>query len=226
MRRVLAAAATIIVAAACVASWEAWRCTGAEPENDPDLLNRFYIFRDSDSKENHGNWTNKMPAGVTGVNFDVFQKAKVDPTPQRDPGKDGPKNTCVRLDVRKWNPESWIGIAVAGKPDYWGKESGPGFDLRAYTKLVFWARGQKGEETIQVKIAITGKELYGDSASDPVASEWISLTPEWKRYEIPLKNADLRRVITPFAVFMDRSHNDGENLTIFLDEIYLAGDKG
>src|SRR6185436_1393695 len=117
----------------------------------------------------------------------------------------------------------WAGLAAASADDYWGRApSDAAYDLSAARNLVFFARGARGGESIQVKVAIAGDQPYGDSAPYPAETPWITLGKDWARYELPLESFDLRRVITPFAFVVSRAHGSGSGaFTFYLDEIYF-----
>ena len=185
----------------------------ATPSTRQDnAVSNWYVYADAASKQNHGNWTNVMPAeGAKMLNVTLVDKT--------DPrvGK-----TCVRATV-KFLPPNWTGIAVSCTPDYWGeKPSNSAYDLRGAVKLVFYARGDKGGETIQVKACITGDKPFGDAAAIPAATPWITLKKGWNRYELSVAKLDLSRVVTPFCFVTSRSHNDDAEITVFFDHIYYT----
>jgi hypothetical protein len=129
--------------------------------------------------------------------------------------------TCVRVGVTL-KPPFWCGIAVSCAPKFWGKKPGvPAFNLSRAKKLVFYARGDQGGEYIQVKVAITGDERFGDSAKFPAATKWLSLRKGWQRYELDLRGYDLKRVVTPFVFVTDLTHNRPGSFTFYLDDIHF-----
>ena len=176
---------------------------------------RWYVYRSHNAPENHGVWANLMPEN--GADMITFSTAA--------PLKDGPtasNTTAVRVAVRLKSPW-WCGMVVSSNDQYWGEEKANAFDnqLTGAKKLVFWAKGAKGGENIQVKVAIAGGKPYGDSAPFPFVSDWIQLEPKWQKYELDVDGASLRRVVTPFVVVVDMSHNPSGEATFFLDEIYF-----
>ncbi len=173
---------------------------------------RWYIYKDADSEENHGEWTNWMAEKDPGRMITLSLVEKEHPYSG---------STCVRINMNL-SEQSWGGIAVASLANYWGKTpSDFAYDLREAQRLVFHARGERGDEMIQVKVAIAGSEPYGDSIKTPISSRWIRLTTEWQRYELSVEGHNLRRVITPFAFVADRAHNSESSITFYLDEIYF-----
>lgn len=166
----------------------------------------WYVYREADSPENHGFWTNVIPGGADGA-------LRIDVAAAIDGG------TAVRLDFDLARAP-WSGIIVASAPNYWGKEPGPGFDLAGSRALVFRARGTQGGERIRVKAAVAGDQPYGDSASLPVDSGWITLGSGWQEFRIEAGGRDLSRVITPLMVIANDKHNPGGRVTVFLDDIH------
>ena len=58
--------------------------------------NRWYVYRDADSRENHGVWTNWMPAESAAM-------LKLNMVDGKNPNSGA---TCIRVDVR-WQPPFW-----------------------------------------------------------------------------------------------------------------------
>lgn len=180
--------------------------------DDPESR-RWYVYRDAIYSENHGHWTNFMtvagrdPGDV--INLSMVEEANAYSKPM-----------CVKVSVRF--TYSWAGVAISSAPDYWGKSEGPAYDLSKAEKLVFYARGEKGNEAIRIKAAVAGGERFGDSAKVAPSSELIMLTDRWTRHEISLKDFDLKRVITPFVVIAEKVYNQSSEITFYLDEIYYV----
>lgn len=173
---------------------------------------KWYVYKDADSKENHGEWTNWLPEN----SGDMLNLSLVS-NKSRAYG-----STAVRVDVRFQHPW-WCGIAISSQENYWGEEpSDFAYDLSRARKLVFHARGEEGGEMIRVKVAIAGDKPHGDSSVRPADTRWLRLSREWRRYELPLDGYDLKRVITPFAFVTDRVHNEAEAIRFYLDEIYFT----
>jgi hypothetical protein len=169
---------------------------------------RWYVYSDAGAENNHGEWTNKMPAEAGKmIKMSLVEK-----------NKSYSGDTCVRVDIQ-WLEPFWAGCAVSCLPDYWGEKPAKAYDLRKAKKLVFHARGLKGGETIQIKAAITGDKKYGDSAQDAPASKWLKLTTKWQRFELDVSDCDLSRVVTPFC-FVANKENNPQPITFFLDEIF------
>jgi hypothetical protein len=169
------------------------------------------VYDDADSDGNHGEWTNLMPAEagkMIGLNL-------VNGT---DPASG---SSSVRIEIKFVSPW-WCGIAVASVADYRGdKPSAAAYNLQGARKLVFKARGEKGGESIQVRVGITGDQKYGDSLRVPASTRWLTLTTDWRSYELDVTGLDLKRIITPFVFVTNRDHNPESSLVFHLDEIYF-----
>jgi hypothetical protein len=176
---------------------------------------RWYIYKDADSEENHGEWTNWM--AEEGQNPKKVMELNL-----RDEAFPYSGRTAIKVRVNFQNSD-WGGVAVASLPNYWGEQPSEFcYDLSNAQRLIFHAKGELGGECIQVKVAIAGDQPYGDSARTPAATRWITLSTEWQMYELSLEGYNLRRVITPFCFVTDRPHNNRESITFYLDEIYFV----
>lgn len=191
--------------------------SGVDVTAQKDNETRWYVYRDGQSGSNHGEWTNYMPkTGGEMIRLNLM-----------DTANPASGDTCVQVAVNLKRPW-WCGIAVTCKADYWGTSPWKAaYDLSGTTKLIFKARGQKGGETIQVKVAILGGKPYGDSTPIPAASSWIKLTKAWQTYELDLTGYNLKRLITPFCWVTNKAHNRGGEFVFYLDDIYFVmGERG
>lgn len=174
---------------------------------------RLYVYKDANAAENHGVWGNIMPARAAETNSVRFKTSIA-------PGYGG-KGTAVQVTFDLNKPPNWVGLVVPVQQDYWGEWEARGLDLSKAKKLIFYAKGEKGDEQIQVKAAIASDKQYGDSALIPVTSPWLTLEKDWKRYEISIEDgSQLKRVITPFALIANKSYNQGGLITFYVDDIY------
>lgn len=89
---------------------------------------------------------------------------------------------------------------------------------------MFYAKGERGGEAIQVKVAVAGDKQFGDSALSPAATPWLTLKKTWQRYELPIdpQHTDLKRVVTPFCFVTSQDQNDAKEITFYLDHIYFV----
>jgi len=173
---------------------------------------KWYVYKDATSEENHGEWTNWMGEKNLG---DMMELSLVD---NSNPFSG---DTSIKVSVN-FNYSDWGGIAIASISNYWGdKPSNFAYNLSGAKKLIFYARGERGGEMIQIKVGIVNDKPYGDSTGFPVETQWISLSREWKRYELSLEGRNLKRIITPFAFVTNKEHNRDRVIKFYLDEIYF-----
>jgi hypothetical protein len=125
----------------------------------------------------------------------------------------------IQYTAERKNNAGWAGIYWQHPHNNWGNKSG-GFNLSDAQKLVFWARGEDGGETIaEFKVGgIIGQDQPGDS--DSISIGPIYLEKEWKKYEIDLKGRDLSLIIGAFA-FSASADDNPEGFNIYLDDIHF-----
>lgn len=140
------------------------------------------------------------------------------------------KDSCIRAQIT-WGDATWASVAfISGSdnPPWWGDTAtGRYYNLASLTKkkLIFFARGEHGGESIKVQVGILGDKPYGDSLHKPIVSEEIPLTQDWTRYEIDLQNVpanELEHICNGFGFTVARDNQNGSpNETVFyLDDIY------
>ncbi len=119
---------------------------------------------------------------------------------------------CLRIEYSEAG--DWAGIVWQDPVSDWGDQPG-GFNLTGAKKLKFWARGNKGGETVNFKFGILGADKkYPDSATGETGS--LTLTPEWKEYAVELEGKDLTRIKTGFVWTLA---GQGSPVVFFLDDI-------
>ena len=126
-------------------------------------------------------------------------------------------NSCMKIkyNARGAQGAGWAGIFWQNPANNWGSQMG-GYDLSGYNKLTFWARGEKGGEIIaEFKVGgISG--TYSDSDSTSIGP--ITLTKDWKKYEIDLKGLDLSYISGGFA-YTASSKDNPQGFIFYLDDI-------
>ena len=121
-------------------------------------------------------------------------------------------SSCIKIIFS--DPGKWGGIVWQNPPENWGDEAG-GVDLTGARQLVVWARGEKGGESISLKMGGVGRNKpFFDTAS--VGRENIHLGKTWKRYTFQVGGKNLRRIISGFSVSVDCN---GPPTTVYLDDI-------
>ena len=120
--------------------------------------------------------------------------------------------TCLRVEYSA--PADWSGIVWQDPANDWGDQPG-GYNLTGAKTIKFWARGEKGGETVTFKFGVLGKDKrFADSASGDLSD--IKLTKEWAEYTIDLTGKDLTCVKTGFAWTVV---GQGSPVVFFLDDI-------
>lgn len=174
-------------------------------KEDPGFK-KFDIYTDKGAAGNHF-----APSGWMG-DFQGLYISEGWPTDTHS----GP--SCIKISYKPKEPlkYKWVGIYWQQPANNWGTMDG-GYDLNGAKKLVFWIRGEKGDEVID-NIIIGGiKGPNGDSCSITVGP--IDLTKEWQRMEIKVDNQDLSNVIGGFGFSVNLASNPG-GFVFYLDDIY------
>ncbi len=111
----------------------------------------------------------------------------------------------------------WAGVYWLNPADNWGDRKG-GFNLTGAKKLTFWARGEKGGETIaEFKVGGVGiSREFPDS--DTVGIGPVILSKAWKQYSIDLRGRDLSYISGGFA-WVANVENNTETCIFYLDDI-------
>jgi len=187
----------------------ALRLMGNQQDPPPGSENAFYVYFDAGSPRNHF-----TPSGYMGDlgNIHIDQACKTNPHSG---------TTCIRVQCDSFAIKGslgWAGVYWQEPPNNWGKNEfyqNMGFDLRLYSRLVFWARA---DQPCSITFKVGGiDEPYGDSLHYP-RSTVANLDTTWKQFVIDLKGANLRHIIGGFCWVT----NDDENpagAVFFLDDI-------
>jgi hypothetical protein len=168
-----------------------------------DLQLPFYIYHGFHARDNH-----YVPSGWMGdygdIHFDDHFKASAG-------------NTVIKIiyTAKLTQNEGWAGIYWQNPSNNWGSRAG-GFNLNGAKKLIFKAKGDRGGEVIdQFKIGgINGN--YADSGSAAIGP--ITLTKDWKPYEISLEGQELSSISGGFCWVMNHDENPS-GATFYLDDI-------
>jgi len=90
-------------------------------------------------------------------------------------------------------------------------------NLHSIGKVSFWARGESGREVVEFKVGDdTLCPLPGRSSGD------LTLTADWRRYEIDLGGLDMRRAAALFTWVATKLHNP-KGATFYLDDVQFEG---
>ncbi len=120
--------------------------------------------------------------------------------------------SCVRIDYT--GKDGWAGIVWQHPANDWGSRPG-GWDLTGAKHLTFWARGEKGGETVSFEFGLLGRDkTFYDTGKGKL--EKVKLTTQWQQFRIELDKKDLTRIKTGFVCTVVGT---GEPLTFYLDDI-------
>ncbi len=120
--------------------------------------------------------------------------------------------TCMKFEYR--DPEGWAGVVWQSPAGDWGDKPG-GWNLTGAKRLVFWARGAHGDETVSFEFGLLGGDkAYPDTGHGKLAD--VTLTSDWREYAIELGSEDLSRIKTGFS-FVLKGQN--KPVTFYLDDI-------
>lgn len=186
-----------------------------------DLAMRQDIVRTGTRKRSQGDMSQAPASSMMTLSLTKPTGTSNTHTEDRGRGAAAPgsRNTCMQIkySAQKKQGAGWAGIYWQHPPNNWGDKKG-GFDLSAYSKLTFEAKGEQGGEVIDKFLVggITGQSEEGDS--DNVALSPVTLSKTWKRYEINLRGHDLRHIIGGFG-FAANSDNNPRGFAMYLDEI-------
>jgi hypothetical protein len=127
----------------------------------------------------------------------------------------GANNPYTMVSYRP-GPKKHAGVYWQSPADNWGDK--PGHRIKGASKIVFWAAGEKGGEIVEFKaggIRNSGKRFQD---SFEVSSGPVTLTKEWKKFEISLKSQNLSSVLGGFA-WVATTDDNPSGLTFYLDSI-------
>jgi hypothetical protein len=186
----------------------------------PAAEDSFYVYAERGSRLNH-----YVPSGWMGdygdlkMNQGWIKNASAGKDAKKAPAAGGGEDTCIQLKytAERKQGAGWGGIYWQHPANNWGDKRG-GFDLSPYSKLTFMAKGEVGGEVIDKFFmgGITGQTEEGDS--DEASLSPVTLTKEWKKYEISLKGLDLSHIIGGFGVAANADANPS-GFTVYVDDI-------
>jgi hypothetical protein len=190
----------------------------------------FYVYTDRGSRLNH-----YVPSGWMGDYGDLkmnqgWVKGGAKDAGAKAPAKSGDaaggaaapaEDTCIQVKytAERKQGNGWAGIYWQHPANNWGDKRG-GFDLSAYSKMSFMAKGEQGGEVLDKFFigGITGQTEEGDS--DEASISPVTLTKDWKKYEVSLKGLDMSHIIGGFG-FAANADANPNGFTMYLDDIKL-----
>ena len=108
----------------------------------------------------------------------------------------------------------WGGVVWQSPANDWGEKPG-GYDFSGAKALSFWARGERGGETVSFGYGIIGPDKkFFDSAKGELKD--VKLTPEWTQYSFDLSGQDLTHIKSGFYWTLG---GKDQPITFYLDDI-------
>jgi hypothetical protein len=154
-----------------------------------------------------------VPSGWMGDAAQGTTYVQVDPSSRENPHSGV---TCYRWHYTP-GPQGWAAVAWQFPENNWGGQ--PGRDMSGYTRVSFWARGQKGGERLQFKAGGQTTPNAAYPATFEVDSDMIVLTDKWARYSLSLAGKNLSNTAC-FFVWVAQARQNPDGLTFFLDDLY------
>ncbi|MBF0253668.1 MAG: hypothetical protein HQL11_00865 [Candidatus Omnitrophica bacterium] len=176
-----------------------------EPEPKAPVALPFAVYTDGGVSGNH-----YAPSGFMGDHGDLNIVQSWNDNPHSG-------TSCIRIvySAEATEGAQWAGIYWQNPDGNWGARD-QGFNLEGASRLVFWARGEKGGERID-KFRVGG--IQGRFSDSTIAGFGpVALTTEWTRYEIDLTGKDLSSIIGGFML-VAKGQKNPEGFTIYLDDI-------
>ncbi|MDR1876470.1 MAG: hypothetical protein LBQ84_02460 [Flavobacteriaceae bacterium] len=164
------------------------------------------------------------PAGYMGC----FDKLDINPAYTIEP-LSSPHCYKVKVDFSDSCSAGFSGVYWTNTVDNsganWGQHSGTDLSNKGFSKVTFWAKGQKGGEVIEfgsggINNTKDLKFKYKDSYAEkyPTEGRNVTLTNSWQLYSIRLGKEDLSSVIGGFFFIVNRQANS-TGITFYLDDI-------
>jgi hypothetical protein len=178
----------------------------------------FYIYSDKNAPIN-----NFIPSGWMGDYGDLQFNDQA-----TNEYAEGATSVKITYTAKKTQGQGWAGIYWQSAQNNWGAKNS-GFDLSAYNKLVFKAKGLEGGEVItKIKVGgITQNPATGEPVAYPDSADVeygpVRLTDGWQEYYINLVDKDLSYINGGLAMIFNIDQAQGEQ-TIYLDEVRFAYD--
>jgi hypothetical protein len=119
------------------------------------------------------------------------------------------------------NGDGWAAAAYQFPANNWGDKDGRDLSGKGYRELSVWARGIADSAgnypVVQFKAGGGADPSKKYQATFEVQSEFITLTPAWKRYSISVAGKDLRRVIAALTIVL-RAEDNPHGAVFYLDD--------
>ena len=145
-----------------------------------------------------------VPSGFMGATRAI----KVDPNSKEKPHQGGHCIECTYDLTGEWG-----GVVWQSPENDWGDKAG-GLNLTGCKRLSFWAKGAQGGEEMTFGVGLIDRaKPFFDTAKEELK---VTLTKDWKEYEIDLSEADCGRIKSGFFWSLA---GQGKKLKFYLDDI-------
>lgn len=165
----------------------------------------FYVYKDKLARGNHYTASGWMgDYGAVRLNDSWSQEPYE--------GK-----TCMKwtYDGESTQGAGWAGVFWQNPANNWGRIKG-GYDLTGASRLSFWVKGDKGGEVVEFKVGgIMGE--YSDSIEKTTGP--LTLTRDWKKYNIDLSLSDLSYIGGGFCWVSSSIDAPEGGIVFYVDEV-------
>jgi len=185
----------------------------------------FIVYTDRNEPGNHFVTYAKMGNGVA-----IIPSSKEEP-------RSG--TTCIenRFSGTGWGGWYFMNGILQGEEVQpkanWGQHENAGIDLTGARRLSFWARGKNGGERVEFFAFGVGRDPFSGAPLAPFPDSspkvtlcgllaspcYVTLSREWRRYEIDLTGLDLGYVLGGFGWITNDVNNNGREIVFYLDDI-------
>ncbi|MFH0953420.1 MAG: hypothetical protein V1873_03725 [Verrucomicrobiota bacterium] len=121
---------------------------------------------------------------------------------------------CLKVTYMAEGHMGWAGVAWQNPANNWGEFDG-GYNLTQAKFLSFWARGDRGGETVEFKLGGTAAN-YPDSEN--LTTGPLTLTNEWTQYIVNLGSADLFYISSGFGLTLKQDENPN-GCVFYVDDV-------
>lgn len=123
---------------------------------------------------------------------------------------------------RPGGKKGWLAVGWQLGDCNWGDSKGLDLKARGFKRVSIWAKGLPDSENklpvIQFKAGGNTAPTKKYQASFSVASEFLTLSPDWQQYHLDLQNEDLSSVISAFT-FVLRTKDNPNGATFLVGSI-------
>ncbi len=121
---------------------------------------------------------------------------------------------CLMVKYAALGEAGWAGVMWQNPANNWGTVDG-GYNLSRAKRLSFWARGDKGGETVEIIVG-GASSVFPDS--DGLTTGDIRLRTEWTHYLLDVSKANMSYIASGFGFLVKQDHAP-EGCVFYLDEV-------